>query len=117
MNGLSSTNWNYFVMPESVKEALRSDGTPYVVVSDLDIANGVLLNTNGTPRYPILISLAAEAIRDDEIAPLANYVAAGGFILAGSSSFTRYTNGAFRSDFAIGQPNGGSVARRASQTG
>ena len=77
MNGLSSTNWNYFVMPESVKEALRSDGTPFVVVSDLDIANGVLTNANGSPKYPILISLAAEVIRDEEIAPLTNYVAAG----------------------------------------
>jgi hypothetical protein len=56
LNGLSSTNWNYFVMPESVKEALRSDGTPFVVLSDLNIANGVLLTTNGTPKYLILIS-------------------------------------------------------------
>ena len=106
LNGLSSTNWNYFVMPESVKEALRSDGTPYVVVSDLDIANGVLLNTNGTPKYPILISLAAEAIRDDEVEPLATYVTNGGFILAGSSSFTRYTNGALRSNFALASQMG-----------
>jgi hypothetical protein len=106
MNGLSSTNWNYFVMPESVKEALRSDGTPYVVVSDLDIANGVLTNANGSPKYPILISLAAEAIRDEEIAPLTNYVAAGGFVLAGSSSFTRNTDGSFRSDFALASQMG-----------
>jgi hypothetical protein len=98
--GLSTTNWNYFVLPESVKEALRSDGTPYAVVSDLDIANGFLLTTNGTPKYPILISLATEAIRDDEITPLADYVATGGFILAGSSSFTRYTNGNPRPNFA-----------------
>ena len=76
--GLSSTNWDYFVMPESVKEALRSDGTPYVVLSDLDIASGVLLTTNGTPKYPILISLAAEAIREDEIASLTNYVPLAG---------------------------------------
>ncbi|MGD0263017.1 MAG: Ig-like domain-containing protein, partial [Verrucomicrobiota bacterium] len=100
-NGLSSTNWNYFVMPESVKEALRSDGTPYVVLSDLDIATGVLLNSDGTPKYPILISLAAEAIRDEEIAALANYVSNGGFVLAGSSSFTRNTDGSFRGDFAL----------------
>ncbi|MGD0263071.1 MAG: Ig-like domain-containing protein, partial [Verrucomicrobiota bacterium] len=105
-NKLSSTNWNYFVMPESVKEALRSDGTPYVVLSDLDIANGVLTNANGSPKYPILISLAAEAIRDEEIAPLANYVSNGGFVLAGSSSFTRGTNGGFRSDFALASQMG-----------
>jgi len=104
--GLSTTNWNYFVMPESVKEALRSDGTPFVVVSDLDIANGVLTNADGSAKYPILISLAAEVMRDEEIAPLTNYVAAGGFVLAGSSSFTRYTNGQFRSDFALSSQMG-----------
>jgi hypothetical protein len=102
LNGPSSgTNWNYFVMPESVKEALRSDGTPWTVVSDLDVATGVLTNADGTPKYPILIALAAESIRDDEIAPLANYVSRGGFVLAGSSAFTRTNTGAFRPDFAL----------------
>ncbi len=100
-NKLSTTNWNYFVLPEAMKEAMRSDGTPYVVVSDLDIANGVLLNTNGTPKYPILISLCAESIRDEEIAALTNYVAAGGFVFAGGSAFTKMTNGGFRSNFAL----------------
>jgi hypothetical protein len=106
LNGLSATNWNYFVMPESIKEALRSDGTPFTVLSDLDIANGLLLNTNGTPKYPILIALACESIRDDEIAPLANYVASGGFILTGSSSFTRATNGTYRTNFALASQMG-----------
>jgi hypothetical protein len=101
LNGLSATNWQYFTMPESVKEALRSDGTPWTVVSDLDIASGVLTNADGTPKYPILIALACECIRDDEIAPLANYVAAGGFIFAGSSSFTRGTDGTNRPNFAL----------------
>src|SRR5262249_37877427 len=45
------TNWHYFVMPESLKEALTSDGTPFDVVSDADISAGRLL-TNGLPRYP-----------------------------------------------------------------
>ena len=53
------------------------------------------------PRYPILISLACEAIRDDEVAQLTNYVAAGGYLLVGSSSFTRTTNGTTRGDFAF----------------
>ena len=106
INSFSSTNWNYFVMPECVKETLRSDGTPYVVLSDLDIANGALMNSNGTPRYPILISLASEVIREGEIGPLTNYVAAGGFVFAGSSAFTRSTNGGFRSDFALGNQMG-----------
>src|SRR4051794_2696962 len=100
-----TTNWHYFVMPESVKEALRSDGTAFTVVGDSNIASGVLLS-NGLPKYPILISLAAEAIRDDEIAPLTNYVAAGGFLLIGSSSFIRTTNGTPRNDFAFGNELG-----------
>src|SRR3954454_22955537 len=58
------TNWHYFVMPESVKEALRSDGTAFAVVSDANITTGSLL-VNGVPKYPIVISLASEAIRDD----------------------------------------------------
>src|SRR4051812_6561887 len=38
------TNWHYFVMPESVKEALRSDGTAFAVVSDANISAGLLLD-------------------------------------------------------------------------
>lgn len=94
------SDWHYFVMPESLKEAMRSDGTAFAVVGDSNITAGVLL-TNGVPKYPILISLATEAIRDDEIAPLTNYVAAGGFLLIGSSAFTRNTNGTTRGDFAF----------------
>ncbi len=100
------TNWNYFVMPESVEEALRSDGTAFVVVKDADISAGRLLNANGTPKYPIMISLASEAIRDDEIGPLTNYVAAGGTLLVGSSAFTRNPDGTSRGDFAIASQMG-----------
>jgi len=100
------TNWHYFVMPESLKEALRSDGTAFEVVSDADIIAGKLIDTNGRPRYPIMISLASEAIADPEIARLTNYVAAGGFLFVGSSSFTRNTNGTTRGDFAIGNQMG-----------
>jgi hypothetical protein len=99
------TDWHYFVMPESVKEALRSDGTAFTVVGDSNITAGLLL-ANGVPKYPILISLASEAIRDDEIAPLTNYVAAGGVLLVGSSSFTRTPTGTTRGDFAIGNAMG-----------
>ena len=100
------TSWHYFVMPESVKEALSSDGTPYAIVTDADISAGNLLHPDGSPRYPILISLAAEAIRDDEIAPLRSYVNAGGFLFVGSSSFTRNSNGTTRGDFALGSELG-----------
>jgi hypothetical protein len=93
-------------MPESLQETLRSDGTSFQVVSDADISNGALLDALGNPRFPMLISLASEALRDDEIAPLTNYVAAGGFLLVGSSSFTRQTDGTSRGDFAIAGPMG-----------
>jgi hypothetical protein len=100
------TNWQYFVMPESIKEALRSDGTPFATVSDSLIGSGVLLDDNGNPRFPILISLAAEGIDPSEFAPLTNYVAAGGFLLVGSSSFTRWPLGGPRGDFAIANAMG-----------
>ena len=94
------TDWHYFMMPESMQEALRSDGTAFTVIGDSNITSGLLL-PNGTPKYPIIISLASEAIRDDEIAPLTNYVAAGGFLLIGSSAFTRNPDGTTRGDFAF----------------
>src|SRR6266576_427449 len=42
------TDWHYFVMPESVKEALKSDGTAFEAVGDSDVAAGALL-ANGQP--------------------------------------------------------------------
>jgi hypothetical protein len=94
-------NWRYHVMSDALKELLRSEGTPFAVVSDADIADGALLTADGAPRYPILISLANEAVRDDEIAPLRNFVGAGGVAFIGSSSFTRDPTGAARGDFAL----------------
>ncbi len=99
------TDWHYFVMPESLKEAFRSDGTAFTVLGDSNITAGALL-TNGVPKYPIFISLSSEAIRDDEIQPLTNYVAAGGFLFIGGSSFTRNTNGVSRGDFAFANAMG-----------
>ncbi len=94
-------DWHYLVMPETIKEALRSDGTPYAVVTDADISAGKLVAPDGSPNYPIVISLASEAIRDDEITPLINYVSAGGYLLVGSSAFTRNPDGTTRGDFAL----------------
>src|SRR3974377_847292 len=71
------TNWQYFVMPDSVKEMLRSDGTTFTVVGDSDIVAGVLTNADGSPKYPILISLASEAVIDREVAHLTTYVGVG----------------------------------------
>ena len=98
-------DFHYFVMPEAVKEALRSDGTAFAVLGDSNIIAGALL-TNGVPRYPIVISLASEAIHDSEISQFTNYVAAGGFLFVGSSAFTRTTNGTPRGDFAFGNEMG-----------
>ena len=100
------TSWHYFVMPESLKEALSSDGTPYVEVSDADIASGKLLYPDGSPRYPIVVSLASEAVADNEIAPLRAYVAAGGTLFVGSSAFTRNPDGTSRTDFALANEMG-----------
>jgi hypothetical protein len=95
------TSWRYFVAYQSVEEALKADGTPYVEVSDADIAAGRLTTADGVPRYPIVISLAAEAVADSELAPMRSYVNAGGFLLVGSSSLTRTTTGASRGTFAL----------------
>ena len=93
-------------MPDSIKETLRSDGTAFTVVGDSNILSGVLTNADGSPKYPIVISLAAEAVDDGEIAQLTNYVASGGFLFVGSSSFTRNTDGTTRGDFAIANAMG-----------
>ncbi|MFZ5877417.1 MAG: beta strand repeat-containing protein [Nitrospirota bacterium] len=98
--------WHYFVMPESLKESLRSDGTPFVEVSDADIAAGALRHPDGTPRYPIVISLAAEAVANNQITPLLDYVASGGTLFVGSSAFTRNPDGTTRGDFAFGNEMG-----------
>ncbi len=98
--------WHYYNMTDYLEEALRSDGTPYVVVKDADISAGNLLNADGSPKYPIVISLASEAINNNEITPLLNYVSAGGFLFVGSSSFTRNPDGTNRGDFAIASAMG-----------
>ena len=95
------TNWHYFVMPDAAGQMLSSDGTAFTDVSDAQIGSGQLLDGSGNPNYPILISLASEAIDDGEIAKLTNYVGAGGMLFVGSSSFTRNTNGTTRGDFAL----------------
>jgi hypothetical protein len=107
--------WHYFTVYESLKEALRSDGTPFVEASDADIIAGQLLNTDGSPRYPIVISLASEAIDNDEVAPLRDYVAAGGFLLVWSSAFTRNPNGTTRGNFALATEMGLTMANASLQ--
>jgi plastocyanin len=100
------TWWHYFVMHESLKEALNSDGTPWVEVSDADLAAGVLLYPDGSPRYPIVFSLASEVIQDDAVDELRDYVAGGGFLFVGSSAFTRNPDHTTRGDFALAEEMG-----------
>jgi hypothetical protein len=107
------TSWHYAVMPESLKEALSADGTPWVEVSDADIAAGALLHPDGSPKYPIVISLAAEVVADAEIPALQAYANAGGVLFVGSSSFTRNPDGSTRGDFAIADDLGLHMANAA----
>jgi hypothetical protein len=99
------TTWHYSTIYESIRIALESDGTPYQLVTDADIAAGELLEW-GSPKYPILFSLASEAVADNEIQPLRDYVAAGGFLFVGSSAFTRRPDGTSRGDFALADEMG-----------
>lgn len=100
------TPFHYFVIYESLKEALDADGTPFIELSDADIIAGELLHTDGSPKYPIVFSLASEAIHNDEITPLLDFVSAGGFLFMGSSAFTRNPNGTTRSDFVFSDEMG-----------
>jgi len=94
------TDWAYFAIYESLEEALKSDGTPFVEVNDSLIESGGLLS-GGEPKYPILISLAAECISDLAASQILQYVSSGGFAYVGSSAWTRYGNGTARSNFAL----------------
>ena len=65
-----------------------------------------LLHADGSPRYPIVISLSSEAIADNEVQPLRDYVTGGGTLFAGGSSFTRHPDGTTRTDFALANEMG-----------
>jgi hypothetical protein len=87
------TSWKYFQIYELLEEALRSDGTPFVEITDTEIESGGLLTDSGLPKYPILFSLSAECISSTEAQEIKEYVQAGGFAYAGSSSWTRKQDG------------------------
>ena len=100
------TSWHYYTLYNSLEEALRSDGTPFVRVSDADIASGELVYGDGSPRYPIVISLSSEAIADNEVQPLRDYVSSGGTLFSAGSAFTRRPDGTTRTDFALANEMG-----------
>ena len=96
----NNTAWHYFAIYRMLEEAFKSDGTPFVEVSDANIESGGLM-VSGVPKYPILFSLASECISDSEANQISSYVSAGGFVYVGSSSWTRYANGSARTNFAL----------------
>lgn len=100
------SSWHYFTFYESLEDALNADGTPFVEVSDADIRSGRLLTSAGEPRYPIVISLGAEAVADQELNPLRGYIRAGGFLFVGGAAFTRHPDGSTRDDFALADEMG-----------
>jgi len=101
-----ANDWHYFVMPDSVKEMLRSDGTAFTVIGDSNIVAGVLPIPMVRPNIPLSSAWLPRRIQDTEIAPLTNYVAAGGFLFVGSSAFTRNPDGTTRTNFALASAMG-----------
>jgi len=87
----------YFQIIGMLEQALRSDGTAFVTVSDADIENGDLMDS-GKPRYPIMFSLMSEAISDIEAQEIKQYVTAGGFVYSSGSAWTRTEAGLWRND-------------------
>ena len=101
----TNPSWKYFAIYGMLEEALKSDGTPFVEISDASIESGGLL-VSGVPKYPILFSLASECISDSEASQISSYVSAGGFAYVGSSSWTKYEDGSPRTDFALSSQMG-----------
>ena len=75
-------------------------------MTDADIASGELVHGDGSPRYPIVISLSSEAIADNEVQPLRDYVSSGGTLFSAGSAFTRRPDGTTRTDFALANEMG-----------
>ena len=101
----TSTHWNnpawtYVSVYRMLEEALKSDGTPFVEISDASIESGGLL-ASGAPKYPILFCLASECISDSEASQISSYATLGGYVYVGSSSWTKYADGSTRSNFAL----------------
>ncbi len=103
--------YTYSMVYTMLEESLRADGTPFVEVTDADIAGGALLS-GGVPLYPIVFSLMSEAASDAELAALSAYAAAGGYVYVGGSAFTRRPDGTFRT-----APGGGVQSGLAAEMG
>jgi len=93
-------DWQPWHIYGFLMEELRSDGTPFDVVSDVDIEAGRLMN-GASPRYAILFSLANDCISDAAAARVETFVGAGGHAFVGSTSWTRDGNCAPRRSGAV----------------
>ncbi len=97
VRGMYYDSFSHELAYTMLEEALRSDGTPFVELSDADIENGALLR-EGVPAYPIVFSLMAESVSDTEVGRIRDYVSAGGHVYVGGSSWIRRPDGTFRED-------------------
>ncbi len=105
----TNPSWTYPAIYRMLEASLKSDGTPFVEISDASIESGGLM-VSGVPKYPILFSLASECISDSEASQISSYVSAGGFVYVGSSSWTKNADGSPRSDFALSSQMGLTVS-------
>jgi hypothetical protein len=85
------TQWHYFVMPDTVKETLRSDGTAFTVVGDSNILSGILTNADGSPHFvrPGLTRftpIAPANAKSPRVVPLADEISSAPGVLANDSS-------------------------------
>ncbi len=92
--------WTYFSLTDMLEETFKADGTPFIEITDAQIAAGQLLS-GATPRYPIFFSIAAECVSDAELNQISNYAQSGGFVYTGSSAWTKNEDGSPRSNFGL----------------
>ncbi|MBX2849983.1 MAG: discoidin domain-containing protein, partial [Acidiferrobacterales bacterium] len=85
----NSRGWKYWHIHGFLMEQLRSDGTPFKVVSDSEIRNGLLRDEMGLPRYATLFSLNNPCISDETSTEIDAFVIAGGGVISGGASWTR----------------------------
>jgi len=89
-------DWKPWHIYGFLMEELRSDGTPFDILSDAQITAGALMS-GGTPKYAILFSLANDCISNAAAAQIETFVSAGGRAFVGSTSWTRDENCVLRS--------------------
>jgi hypothetical protein len=122
-----TSGWKYWHIYGFLMEQLRSDGTPFTVVSDADIADGRLMVTDadraadveagrpprrrGMPKYAVIFSLANTCASAAVAAGVDGFVLAGGHAVVGSTSWTRDSACGIR-ELPAYQPNGVASAPR-----